>query len=185
MPNDNQRIKLTKRLLREGLLHLLEGKSIDKITVKELCVESGINRATFYRHYDIPRDILTEIEHELNHSIRSLYTKPNNMQEFQQYIEKVFIHIYHNADLIRVLIRNKTSEGLTHTFNEMYQMFLDLKKDLRGVQKLDDESYKLLSSYCIGGIFFLMSEWLNEGMKKTPKEVAELLLQQFDKDFIF
>lgn len=48
---DDQRVTLTKRLLQEGLLRLLETKEIDKINVTELCRESGINRATFYRHY--------------------------------------------------------------------------------------------------------------------------------------
>ena len=55
---DDQRVALTKRLLQEGLFRLLERKDIDSIHVSELCAESGINRATFYRHYSEPRDIL-------------------------------------------------------------------------------------------------------------------------------
>ena len=47
----NQRIALTKRLLQEGLIRLLEKKPLDKNSVTELCGESGINQATFYRHY--------------------------------------------------------------------------------------------------------------------------------------
>ena len=49
---ENQRITLTKKLLQEGLLRLLETKRLDKISVTELCREAGINRATFYNHYD-------------------------------------------------------------------------------------------------------------------------------------
>ena len=55
---DDQRIALTKRLLREGLLRLLSKTDLNKISVTQLCIESGINRATFYRHYEEPRDIL-------------------------------------------------------------------------------------------------------------------------------
>ena len=47
---ENQRITLTKKLLQEGLLRLLEVKTLDNISVTELCRESGINRATFYNH---------------------------------------------------------------------------------------------------------------------------------------
>ena len=49
---DDQRTALTKRLLREGLLRLLSKTDLNKISVTQLCIESGINRATFYRHYD-------------------------------------------------------------------------------------------------------------------------------------
>ena len=48
---DDQRTKLTKRLLREALLLLLEKNDINKIAVTQLCQQAGINRATFYRHY--------------------------------------------------------------------------------------------------------------------------------------
>lgn len=50
MEKNNQRVVLTKRLFKEGLLRLLENKGMDEISVAELCRESGINRATFYRH---------------------------------------------------------------------------------------------------------------------------------------
>ena len=59
---ENQRIALTKKLLQEGLFRLLETKSLDRISVTELCRESGINRATFYNHYTSPQDLLTDAE---------------------------------------------------------------------------------------------------------------------------
>ena len=62
---EDQRVALTKRLLQEGLLRLLEKKDIDSIHVSELCAESGINRATFYRHYKEPRDILRNMRQNI------------------------------------------------------------------------------------------------------------------------
>lgn len=54
---ENQRIKLTKRLLR-----LLAKKDIQHITVSELCDGAEINRSTLYNHYVCPVDALAEIE---------------------------------------------------------------------------------------------------------------------------
>ena len=56
------RVAVTKRMIQEALIRLLKNKPIDKIKVNELCEESGINRATFYRHYETLQDILREIE---------------------------------------------------------------------------------------------------------------------------
>ena len=43
---DDQRIALTKRLLREGLLRLLSKTDLNKISVTQLCIESGICRCS-------------------------------------------------------------------------------------------------------------------------------------------
>ena len=61
---DNQRVRLTKRLLSESLLDLMQQKDLDQISVIELCRKAGINRATFYRYYSNPVDVLQEIQSE-------------------------------------------------------------------------------------------------------------------------
>ena len=53
---ENQRMVVTKRMLKEWLL-----RPLDNIHVNELCRESGINRATFYRHYETPQDVLVSL----------------------------------------------------------------------------------------------------------------------------
>ena len=72
---DDQRIALTKRLLREGLLRLLSKTDLNKISVTQLCIESGINRATFYRHYEEPRDILNDIKYEIFQEVAAFAEK--------------------------------------------------------------------------------------------------------------
>lgn len=44
----------------EALLKLLEKKPFEYITVSELCKEAGVNRSTFYMHYENTADLLNE-----------------------------------------------------------------------------------------------------------------------------
>ena len=67
------RIILTKRLLREGLLQLIKTKPVSKITVTDLCNASGVNRATFYNHYETVPQILQEMMHEYAENIERIY----------------------------------------------------------------------------------------------------------------
>ena len=60
--HENQRLMLTKRLLKEHLTELLQEKSIQKITVVELCSGAGIHRSTFYTHYGCVLDVFKEME---------------------------------------------------------------------------------------------------------------------------
>lgn len=44
----------------EAFLALLEQKDFAYITVKELCQKAGVNRSTFYLHYETVGDLLAE-----------------------------------------------------------------------------------------------------------------------------
>ena len=44
----------------EALIALLEKKEFSYITVKEICDTAGVNRSTFYLHYENTADLLKE-----------------------------------------------------------------------------------------------------------------------------
>ena len=75
MKQENQRIRLTKRLLQEALLELLENKDLNAIEVSELCRTAGINRTTFYNHYNNVGDLFEELESEFIGGIRKSMPK--------------------------------------------------------------------------------------------------------------
>ena len=50
----------TAVLMDEALLLLLETKDFDFITIKEICKKAGVNRSTFYLHYQNTNDLLNE-----------------------------------------------------------------------------------------------------------------------------
>ena len=50
----------TARLMDQAFLALLEKKNYEFITVKEICEKAGVNRSTFYLHYETVNDLLAE-----------------------------------------------------------------------------------------------------------------------------
>ncbi len=50
----------TAALMDEALLRLLADKDLEFITVKEICELAGVNRSTFYLHYETINDLLQE-----------------------------------------------------------------------------------------------------------------------------
>ncbi len=56
----------TASLMNQALLALLEKKDIEFITVTEIAKKAGVNRSTFYLHYDNVYELLEETIHNLN-----------------------------------------------------------------------------------------------------------------------
>jgi AcrR family transcriptional regulator len=54
----------TGAALRDALLHLLERKSFDQITVRDICAEAGVHYATFFRHQPSKEALLDDIAAE-------------------------------------------------------------------------------------------------------------------------
>ena len=50
----------TAAKMDDALIALLETKSFDYITVKEICEKAGVNRSTFYLHYENIGELLDE-----------------------------------------------------------------------------------------------------------------------------
>ena len=71
MNEQDVRVIKSKKAIRDALFSILASKPINKITIKEISETAGINRKTFYTHYDSIEDIITEMENELVVSIDS------------------------------------------------------------------------------------------------------------------
>lgn len=62
MTKEDLRVQRTKKILKETFKTMLINLSYEKITVKDLCEKSMINRRTFYLHYDSIDNLLEDIQ---------------------------------------------------------------------------------------------------------------------------
>lgn len=167
----DQRVVLTKRLLRDGLLTLLETKGIDGIRVSELCQVSGINRATFYRHYTQPRDILKDIRQDIVADVQVLDTQSGDLS---QWLEKLCRYFYDQRKLLCILFETRTDEEFAQTISQLCnQQLIRLKNTPLGV--LDADSMELIAYGYAGGFYYILRQWLLEPGRKTPEEVAAVM----------
>lgn len=170
MKND-LRIAVTKRMVKEALMELLKEKPLSKIKVSELCEKSGINRATFYRHYETLQDALHEVETEFMQQMPHLSTPPKSLKEAQQHMEAVCAYLYEHSDMVKLLFLDKTSPDLVESLNQFYRDILSSRQEL----SLNEDTLQILISFWVGGCQSLMRKWILDDIQKTPAEIAEIL----------
>lgn len=60
MNRTSSRYFATAARMDAALVEILETKPFEYITVREICEKAGVNRSTFYLHYETTRDLLEE-----------------------------------------------------------------------------------------------------------------------------
>ena len=180
---ENQRITLTKKLLQEGLLRLLETKRLDKISVTELCREAGINWATFYNHYDSPQGLLTELEQNMKQDLNPMIRKPLSKENMVRQLEDVCIYLKEHKNILRVLIQCHADDDLAEIFNQLDRHYINSRLGA-SQNTLDSDSIHLVSTFLYSGSYNLIMEWLIRDIPKSPRQIAELVLSIISKDYL-
>ena len=182
MERENQRIAITKRLLKESLLRLLKDKDADSISVTELCREAGINRATFYRHYGIPGDLLLEIQKDLYRELRKNVRLPSSVQDVHGSILQLCNFIEEHSHILRLLFLRAKSDGELIAFLEdVYRDLWQEYQNLELIRHLDPEGLRILSLYSAGGSFLVIRSWLLGDINKSADELASYICSLLEK----
>ena len=105
------RKRYTQMILKQSFLKLLKEKPVNKITVKELCELSQINRATFYTHYSDCFALLESIENELIDEFEKSLRYVNSF-DVAALIEALYAMVDQNQEACRTLILGNTSSAV-------------------------------------------------------------------------
>jgi AcrR family transcriptional regulator len=171
----NQRVMLTKRLIREALLSLLKTYNINKISIRELCQVAGINRTTFYNHYGSQYDVLNEIADTYLQS--TSFTVINDLAAGKNIVESltgVLQYIKDNLEFAKLILAQDNYDLISHIKVSMPQFDHMVIKHLPENLGLDEK--KAIASYVQYGIVRLIKEWVLSDCLKSPEEEANLIL---------
>jgi AcrR family transcriptional regulator len=174
----DRRVKYTKMVLKESFINLLEKKDISQISIKEICEDADINRATFYAHYTDQYDFLKKIENEILDNINAhlieLGQKNNDMGAILL-AEKIFEYIKENFRICKLLM----SERGDFSFQKQVMMLVYdiIISNLTDNNKITKEDAEYVYSFTITGCVGIVQKWLDDDMKKTPRFMAEMVVK--------
>ena len=116
-----RRVLYTKMFLKESLLSLMKDKPIAKIPPSELCRHAGINRNTFYAHFDSPEALLASIEKELYDELKQIIEPSLKNETISTLLTEIFQVIYENRELCSIIFsKNGTKDSLRHIIDFAY-----------------------------------------------------------------
>lgn len=174
---ENQRVKLTKTLLKNSLIELMHSKPVNKITIKELCQNAEINRSTFYLYYTDQYALLNAIEEELVLNIQEHLGKIDSNTHSIQYLESLLSYIEKNADIFETLLCRQENLAFQAQFIEKSLGNLQIKLSPACSEPVLGYVY----DYLIMGCLSMIKRWIESDFNMSSFELADLIFRMSDK----
>ena len=172
--------------LDEALIALLEKKDLQYITVKEICHQAGVNRSTFYLHYETIADLLDETLEMINQRFLSYF--PRQEEEVlghidsrawadlflvtEEYLLPYLRFIRDNKKVYRAAFRNPGSV-------QAHARYGQLKQHVLGPILARFEVPEAHRPYCIAfyveGIAAIVKEWLRQDCADEIGTIAGII----------
>jgi AcrR family transcriptional regulator len=172
IPKENSIAIQSKELFAEALVDLLRTKPYHKINITELAQKADLDRRTFYRNFNFKDDILA---YRIKGIIEEFQESIHQQKHLDAYIiaKTYFAVCSHHVDFLTLLSEQGLMIHLLSAFDQVLPSLTE-KYVRRAVDESEDDFAYVLSFYA-GGFWHLSNKWLQEGIQKTPDQLAALV----------
>jgi AcrR family transcriptional regulator len=175
----------TACLMDNALLELLQKKDYGYITVKEICEKAGVNRSTFYLHYETTDDLLKESLTFIFSKFKDKYAADLEQQLRGKSLEKLNLvtpeyiipyleFLSENKKLFMVAVNTPEAFGVKKQFDEIYSKIFNPILDSFGIEQ---NERKYILAYHMSGMHAIIIEWIRGGCKEPFQYIANLFMK--------
>lgn len=180
--SENQRVRLSKQMLRQSLIKLLGEKAIHKISVREICDLAEVNRSTFYKYYGSQYDLFHDMEEEiLEHVNAYLMDEGSSMAGDLSQITKLVAFVGENAELCRIIINHNIDPKFPEALVNLPSLRRWIDTHFRAEYSKSEMEY--VYGLVVNGGFSIIRMWLNKEAPEPPDVIAEVLCSTIAKLF--
>ena len=169
-----------------ALISLLKKKSFEYITVSEICETAGVNRSTFYLHYETIGDLLNETTRYLLNDFLSYFStgakaiaynlKTCELNELvfigDKYLTPYLAYIKDRKEVFSTALFHNKTLGFEDVYKRMFENIFNPILD-RFNYPPNNRQYIMM--YYLNGINAIVGEWLKNDCDKTIKEISEII----------
>lgn len=171
----------------EALIALLNEKDFEYITVKEICQKAGVNRSTFYLHYENTRDLLEETVRHLISQFRSYFPMDDDQRitnRFQnctleelnyiseEYIFPYLTYVKENRKVFAIALEHSRHFDFDAIYQRMFQHIFHPILE-RFQFPAGEQPYVMV--FYLSGINAIMGEWIKNDCRESTETIYGIL----------
>lgn len=176
------RIQKTRRDLRKAILDLITEKSIEKISVKEICDKAMVNRITFYKYYEDKFTLLDDTVNEIRDEIKEKTLKNNyvinTFDDASSYLAEIVKNVVEYIEDNRNLIISVQKNGDYKLFDIITYVceaaITELLTQFNRIRKLK-YPIPVAASFIYGGFVATIGYWLNHPDSINQNQLLDII----------
>ncbi len=171
----------------EALILLLEKKDFEYITIKEICDKAGVNRSTFYLHYENTADLLKETTRYILDKHFAYYSADTSgiTERFEnckledlvfitsEYLTPYLTFIKENQRIFKVAIKQFNSFNMEKVYGNMFKHVFD---PILSRFQIPQNDRQYIIKFYLTGIFGIVMEWLNCGCADEMNDIIKIII---------
>jgi len=169
-----------------ALISLLKKKPFDYVTVSEICEVAGVNRSTFYLHYETVGDLLAETTQYLLDDFLSYFSTDTqaialNLTDCElsdlificdKYLSPYLSYIKDHKEIFSTALLNNQTLGFEDVYKRMFENIFNPILE-RFHYPPGNRQYVMM--YYLNGINAVVLEWLRNGCDKSIPEISKII----------
>ena len=170
----------------EALISLLDKKDFEYITIKEICDTAGVNRSTFYLHYENTSDLLKETTryiidkhfayYKIDKAHISLQFETCKREELlfitDEYLVPYLKFIKDNQRLFKVSIKHFNSLSMDSVYGRMFEYIFNPILERFHVPG-NERSYTM--KFYLTGVYAIAMEWLDKNCSDDIETIIKVI----------
>ena len=165
--------QVTKRALAASLIKLLSQKPLDKVTVKDIIEDCGVNRQTFYYHF---KDIYDLVDWIFLEMASEFLEGKETYDTWQQGFTQKLYGVLRNRRLIMNAYNSLSREQVERFLYALtYDLLLGVVEEEAVDVSIREEDKKFIIDFYKYAFVGFMIDWIKKGMKEQPEAFIEKL----------
>lgn len=172
----------------EALIKLLEKKDFEYITIKEICETAGVNRSTFYLHYENTADLLKETTQHITDSFLTYFSVDTKSIAYQynncelkdlvfitpEYLTPYLTYVKENQRVFKTAVNHLGTLDFNNVYKKMFKFIFNPVLERFNFPE-NDREYVL--KFYLTGITAVVMEWLKNDCKESIHEISRIIIQ--------
>lgn len=163
---------LTKRAISEGMKALCQTKSFDKITISDLTGACGLNRQTFYYHFEDKFELLNWTYY---HDAFQYLVEGITLDNWDDHLKTLLVIMKRDKIFYSNTIKCQPDFFTNYLFETTQTLFYEAMCKLDVSEQLPDADKRFHARFYAYGCCGVVTEWVRNGMKQTPEELSSQL----------
>ena len=170
----------TAKLMNTAFLYLLEKKDFERITVKEVCEKAGVNRSTFYLHYETIDDLLFETIENLGREFKESFNnmpiynnKKSLMLLTEEYLIPYLNFVQKNKRILRTIHSKPNLFNSEKVYSNMCNQFF---YPALNVFNVNDKEKPYIFEYFTKGVVAIINKWIEKNCEDSIEFIYNLII---------